>query len=332
MDSLIIMFLDSFPTIGLVVIFFISLFILSKGADFLVDEAIILSILWKIPTVIVGATIVSLGTTVPEVTVSAMATLKGNSSLALGNAIGSIITNTTLILGLTALIDNISVDKTMINRQGRVMVIVSILLSIFSLPILNNGQQGLITRYMGALLLTFLAIYIYITIKSSREVESKSGPVEKGKSILIQLVKLLLGALIVILSSKILVPSVELLASRVGIPDSVIAATLVAFGTSVPELITAITAVRRGHGELAIGNVIGANILNVLFVVGLSAVLSRNGLLVPTFYFKLQIPIMIVSTAALYILAKNKKSKLDKFSGGVLLSIYIIYLALNYLL
>lgn len=325
--------MENVPTLALILIIFGSIYILGKGADFLVDQAIILSMLWKIPTVIIGATIVSLGTTIPEVTVSLMATLNGNTDLALGNAVGSIITNTTLIMGLVCYIGVIKVDKNMVKKQGLFLAILSIIITIISLPIFSEGSNGVITRVMGFGLLVVLMIYIIVSIIGSKG--SNENAIESDtdtSSIVLQVFKLFIGVVIVVLSSKILIPAVEITAFRVGIPNSVIAATLVAFGTSVPELITAIVSVRKGHGELALGNIIGANILNILFVIGLSASVSKTGIIVPSLYFKLQMPMMIMSTVLLYLLAMNKEEEMKRKSGIILLTTYIVYLALNYFL
>lgn len=144
------------------------------------------------------------------------------------------------------------------------------------------------------------------------------------------MIKLVIGIALVIVSSKVLIPSVEIAAIRIGIPQSVIAATLVAFGTSLPELVTAITAVRKGHGELAVGNIIGADILNVLFVIGSAAAVTKEGLLVPTNFYKLQIPTMLIVLVAFHIFAKNKDEVITKTEGAFLSGMYFVYLILNY--
>lgn len=330
MDEFLYSILGNIPTIGLIAIIGVSLYLLGKGADEFVEAAIGLSVRWGIPKVIVGATIVSLGTTIPEVTVSVMASLKGSSDMALGNAVGSIITNTALILGLAALIGHLPMDKKMLGKQGRNQLIFAILLAIISMPILGNGENGLITKLMGFGLLAILVVYMYFTVKSSRD-SFESDVEETEGSLGTNLLKLFFGLVLVILSSKVLIPSVEVVALRAGIPESIIAATLVAFGTSLPELMTSLTAVRKGHGELAVGNVTGANILNILFVVGSSAAVSKSGLLVSQHFFKLQIPIMLLVLGTFYLFTKRDKDHITKFQGGILLGIYILYLIMNFL-
>lgn len=332
MDELIFSTLNQFSTLILLGIIAFSLFTLSKGADILVDQAVGLSYRWGVPKMIIGATIVSLGTTLPEVTVSVIAAINGNPDLALGNAIGSIIADTGLILGLAALIGKLPVDKNIIERQGRLQVMAGVLLAVVSLPFFSKGPEGRVTQWMGFIFIGLLIFYIIATIRWGKESngEDSSPIVEEDSSLFLQLIKLVLGIALVIVSSKILIPSVEITALRVGIPQSVIAATLVAFGTSLPELITAITAVRKGHGELAVGNIIGADILNVLFVIGSSAAVTKGGLLVPTEFYKLQIPTMLIILFAFRYFAKNQDDSISKPEGGFLVGMYFIYLILNY--
>lgn len=332
MEELIISYLTSSHTGILIIVIALTLYTLSKGADILVDEAVSLSIHWCVPKMIIGATIVSLGTTLPEATVSVFAAFSGNPDLALGNAIGSIIVDTGLIIGLSALMGKLPVDKITINRQGRVQYLAGMLLAVISLPLFSNGKTGNISQLMGIIFLILLAIYIYVSIKWARNNnECEFNFEEEKSSVKTQLFKLALGIFIVIISSKILIPSVEITAIRIGIPQSIIAATLVAFGTSLPELITAITAVKKGHGELAVGNIIGADILNVLFVVGAAAAVTKEGLIVPLNFYKLQIPTMLIILTSFRFFAKNRDGELSKKEGIILSGIYFVYLILNYI-
>ncbi|QRN86828.1 sodium:calcium antiporter [Clostridia bacterium] len=321
------------PMIGLIGVIAVLLFILAKGADLLVDEAVSLSIHWGIPKMVVGATIVSLGTTLPEATISVLAAVNGNPDLALGNAIGSIIADTGLILGLAAMIGPLAVDPKTINRQGRLQVMAVVLLAIVSLPFFSEGlTHGTIYQWMGIAFLVLLVGYIYLSMRWAVTSGVDEGVVleEKKRPLWEQVGKLVTGIALVILSSRVLIPTVETLAINVGIPQGVIAATLVAFGTSLPELVTAITAVRKGHGELAVGNIIGADILNVLFVVGSAAAVTSQGLDVPLAFYKLQIPAMILIVGFFRIVAKNAYQVINRFEGFVLFLLYGIYLFLNF--
>ena len=246
-DEYIIRLVNTVPqgTGGMILLLAITaaaLFILSKGADLLVDQAVSLSLKWGVPKMLIGATIVSLGTTLPEVTVSVMSALNGSPGLAMGNAVGSIICDTGLILGIAALIKPLPFKKAVVNRQGWLQLAAGILLVITSF-VAGGGIRSF----------------------------TDGGTVPRFKHATVILLKLAAGAVLVIGSSKILIPVVQEIALRLHIPETIIAATLIAFGTFLPELITAVTAARKGHGDLAIGNIIGADILNVLFVIGASA-------------------------------------------------------------
>ena len=337
MDQFIFSILDNLNIVFLIVVIAAMLLILSKGADLLVDEAVRLSVHIGVPKIIIGATIVSLGTTLPEATISVFAAIQGNPDLALGNAIGSVIADTGLIIGIAALIGTLPVDKIVVNRQGKIQVWVGILLAIICLPFLSDGN---IAQCVGWILLLLLVIYIYISIKWSRKSQeldnnifndSSDDQFESKKSpVIMQILRLMLGIVLVIGSSKVLIPAVEISAIRVGIPQSIIAATLIAFGTSLPELITAVTAVKKGHGELAIGNVVGADILNILFVVGSAAAVTSSGLNVPNNFYKLQIPAMLIILMTFRFFTLGKKAEITKREGFTLLSLYLIYLLLNY--
>lgn len=331
MEEIIFNFLENLSTFSLFLFIGLSLYVLGKGADLFVDQAVKISINWGIPKLIVGATIVSLGTTIPEASVSVISALKGNPDLALGNAIGSIIANTALILGVASLVGEVPVDRRSIDRQGKLLITASLILSIISLPVFSSGGDGLISQKTGILFLLMLVYYIYSTIKWGMSEDIEDDDLDKNQqSIVKQLFILFFGIFIVVVSSNVLIPSVEIIAIRMGIPQSIIASTLVAFGTSLPELVTAITSVKKGHGELAVGNIVGANILNILLVIGLSAAVTKEGLFVPFDFYKLQIPTMLVSLGLFFYYAKNDDGKISKLEGSILILIYGVYLFMNY--
>lgn len=313
-----------------------SLFTLGKGADMLVDSAVSLSLRWGIPKMVVGATIVSLGTTLPEASVSTLAAVKGNADLALGNAIGSIIADTGLIIGIAALIGSLPVDKKLIRRQGTIQILAALLLTIASLPFFSHGKAGTIYQWMGWIFVLLLCGYMYLSFKWAKTadtVEADDAATEQSEqSVFSLLLLLIIGICIVVISSKVLIPAVEAAALKAGIPQSIIAATLVAFGTSVPELVTAITAVRKGHGELAAGNIIGADILNVLFVVGVAAAVTPAGISVPVSFYYLQFPTMLIVLGLFRFCSTRKEAVINRISAAALFVCYIVYIILNFTL
>ncbi len=336
MDAFILNLLDPLPLLVLFGIIAISLLTLSKGADVLIDEAVVISTRLRIPKAIIGATIVSLGTTLPEVSVSVMAAINGNPDLALGNAVGSIIVDTGLIMGIAALISPIVIDYKAIKFQSWIQILSGILLVVMALPIFSKSDSGVITQQMGFVLITCLAAYLYWSFKHSKNqmdtLVSDVAHEHESESIIKQLVYMVFGVAIVILSSKVLIPAVEITALRVGIPQSIIAATLVAFGTSLPELTTSVKAVLKGHGDLAVGNIMGADILNVLFVIGLSASVTPLGLAVPSNFYGLHFPAMLIILVLFRTFTLSKDHKISRLEGGLLLGSYLVYLTLNYVL
>jgi cation:H+ antiporter len=316
----------------------ISIAVLGFSADILVENAVKISIKTGLPKVIVGATIVSIGTTFPEAVVSVMAAVNENPDFALGNAVGSILCDTGLILGVACLMAPLKLDMKLVNRQGWVQFSTAVLLVALCLPYgrLNDlfAQQAFLSQSSGFLLVALLVVYLIWSVRLAR----LAGPIveddETAKNIAIVpcLVILAVACAFVIFSSIGLIESTKVLASRAGVSNAVIAATVVAFGTSLPELVTAITAVRKGHGELAIGNVIGADILNVLFVAGLAAAVTPEGLFADEVFFSLQFPAMLLILLCFRIGIKTAQNGyLGRRTGLILLGIYLVYIAITIL-
>lgn len=331
MDEMIYKMISSLPTLVLFGIIAITLYTLGKGADLLIDEAVAISEKLRIPKAIIGATIVSLGTTLPEVSVSVMAAVKGNPDLALGNAVGSIIANTGLIIGIAAMIRPIPIDYNAIRYQSWFKLLAGGILIVFALPLFSKDDSGVISQYMGFFLLFLLGAYLFWSFKHSKsQQESIDENHHTDQSTVLAFLLMAIGMATVIVSSKILIPAVEISAFRIGIPQSIIAATLVAFGTSLPELTTSIKSVLRGHGDLAIGNIIGADILNVLFVLGAAAAFTPTGLYVPPLFYTIHFPAMAILLIAFRIFTFNKGHTLNRKEGAFLLGMYLLYLALNF--
>ncbi len=327
--------------IGLIAFFICTL---AKGAGLLVDEAVTLSARWGVPKMLIGATIVSLGTTLPEAAVSVFAAIQGRPGLAMGNAVGSMICNASLILGTAAVIRPLLLHKEVIWRQGSLELGAGILLIAASVPFASLDQTftvgGRLPRAMGVVFLVLLGLYLWLTIKWSKTAHEMEGLAELAEEDALEteaktgtvaiLLKLFAGIALVVASSRILIPMVQETATRLHVPDAVIAATLVAFGTSLPEFVTAVTASRRGHGDLAVGNVIGANILNVLFVAGASAAVTRGGLDVPPQFFKLLFPAMLAIMVVFRVGVWLSGAHLKRSYGVVLLLAYVCVTVLCY--
>ncbi|MEZ5366815.1 MAG: calcium/sodium antiporter [Bryobacterales bacterium] len=318
-----------------------SLYVLGKAADWLVDEAVELSERSHIPTTVIGATVVSLGTTMPEAAVSVLAALQGAPGLALGNAVGSVICDTGLILGVACLISPLRLDRNVVNRQGWIQVIAGFLLVLacwpWAAPMTAFVDGGNLSRPMGIAFLVALGAYMWQSIRWARQDSAavreaaEAHHHDEHDPLWLTLLKLLGAVAIVVLSAQVLIPAVTEAAIRMSIPQSIIAATLVAFGTSLPELVTSVTAARRGHGELAIGNVVGADILNVLFVSGAAAAATPGGLHAGSHFFRVLFPAMLFVLVVFRIGIWLSGKELRRPFGYVLLSAYAIYLIVSYL-
>jgi cation:H+ antiporter len=325
----------------LALVIVISLYVLGKAADWLVDEAVELSERSHIPTTVIGATVVSLGTTTPEAAVSVLAALQGAPGLALGNAVGSVICDTGLILGVACLISPLRLDRNVVNRQGWIQVIAGFMLVLACVPWANPlaafTEGGNLPRWMGLAFLAGLVLYMLQSIRWARRDSAASRAAaeehhhETYDPLWLTVVKLTGSLGVVVLSAQALIPAVTEAATRLNIPESVIAATLVAFGTSLPELVTSVTAARRGHGELAIGNVVGADILNVLFVSGAAAAATSGGLQAAPHFFRVLFPAMIFVLLVFRTGIALSGSEMRRPFGYVLLGAYAVYLVVSYL-
>jgi cation:H+ antiporter len=328
-------FVRGIPTIGLVGIIAFCILLLSKGADWMIDGVVHLARRTGLPRIVIGATIVSLGTTMPEAVVSVMAAWMGNPGLALGNGVGSIIADTGLIFGLTCLLTRVPVNRFILNRTGWVQVGSATLLVVISVAALAiTGGEPILQRWVGIFFLVLLACYMYITYLWARQgADVAAGGEEEDNSEIVGLAKcwlMLVGGLfLVVAAARLLVPSAAEIAYRMGVPDDVIAATMVALGTSLPELMTAITSVRKGHPEIMVGNVVGADVLNCLFVIGAAA--AARPLAVPSNFFQFHFPAMLLILYPFrFFIFMNKDGWFKRWQGGWLLGVYLVYLVLQY--
>lgn len=314
--------------------------VLSFGADWMIEGVVSLAVRTGFPTIVIGATIISLGTTMPEAFVSVMAAYMGNPGLALGNGVGSIIADTGLIFGLTCLLATLPVNKFILNRTGWIQLgsaVLLVLLSLLALAVATEGSLPQLQRWMGFFLLGLLLCYLYLTYfwarQSHYELTKILDPPEpiEVKGLWLSWFMIIGGLAAVIASARVLVPIASEVAVRLGVPDDVIAATLVAFGTSLPELVTAISAIRKGHPEITVGNIVGADVLNVLFVIGAAA--AATPLEIPFNFFLFHFPAMLIILISFRVfISMNKSGSFQRWQGGWLLGIYGVYVFLQYAL
>lgn len=310
------------------------------GADRVVSAAVKLATALGMSKVVIGATIVSLGTTSPEMFTSVTAAFSGKPDLALGNGIGSIICDTGLIFGLAACMQRLPLDRRIQDRHGRLQLGAGLLLAavVGGLALLSWRIDGLvIPRWVGVVFVGLLAGYLWMSVrwarqfpdlipdevKKVRSAKAQSSP--KATSALGNLVGFAIGLALVLLGSNLLVGSATCLCTKYGVPRSVLAATLVAFGTSLPELVTAMASLARGHGDLLVGNIMGADILNVLFVIGLSATASPLTVDRPTVLLLLPVMLLVLILFRVFVVTAGGRSR--RWQGAVLLAVYLGYVA-----
>jgi cation:H+ antiporter len=309
--------------------------LLSKGADWMVDGVVALARRTGLSKIVIGATIVSLGTTTPEAFVSVMAAWTGNPGLALGNGVGSIVADTGLILGLACVLAPIPVNRFILHRTGLVQIGVATLLVVISVYALATMPgQPVLQRWVGFFFLVLLGGYLYLAYRWSRQGAAFNTEGENDSAILNAgtcWVMIVGGLIMVVAGARILVPAAAEIASRLGVPQDVIAATMVALGTSLPELMTALTSIRKGHPEITVGNIVGADVLNCLFVIGASA--AVRPLFIPTNFFTFHFPAMLIILYSFRVfIFMNRDGWFRRWQGAWLLGIYLAYVVLQYAL
>ena len=261
-----------------VLLFILGLVLLIKGGDWFVDGATGLAERFHIPEILIGATVVSIGTTLPEVMVSATSAAKGLGAMAYGNAIGSVICNTSLIAALTIAVKPAAVDKKPLKLPVIFFFIAALIYSAAAYGV------GYFSRPLGFILLAVFVVYMFINVrtavsgaKNGNVTESTDDPANEEKKenpLWKDLLFLVIGAALIAFGANLLVDNGTIIAKGLGVPDSVVALTFVALGTSLPELVTAITSLIKGHGALSLGNIIGANLFNLVLVSGVSVAIS----------------------------------------------------------
>lgn len=317
-----------------VLFFALGLVLLIKGGDWFVDGATGIARRFRLPDIIVGATVVSIGTTLAEVMVSTTGALLGQGAMAYGNAIGSIICNTALIAAIS-----VTCNPGPVNVKTMKMPVLFFFTSAAVYCLAAYGL-GTFPRWLGLVMLTIFVIYLIANVRQGLRYpeEAHEETSEEGKSprsLAMELVLLVIGAALIAYGANLLVEHGTIIAQKLGVPETVIALTFVALGTSLPELITTITSLKKGHASLGIGNVIGANVFNLVLVSGVAVtiapfdvpvgklLLGQNASLV------LDIPLMLLVMLLLTVPALTKK-RLSRWQGITLLCIYAAFCAFQF--
>ena len=315
-----------------VLLFIVGLLFLIKGGDWFVDGASALARRFHLPELLIGATVVSIGTTLPEVMVSTMSALSGHGEIAYGNAIGSVICNAALIAAITIAVRPGKVDPKTLKTP------VAFFFAAAAIYCIAAYVFGKFTRVMGVIMLTMFVAYMIVNVLQMKNAPAEvHEEAEEEMSLPKTLGLLVVGAVLIAVGANLLVDNGTLIAQALGVPESVIALTFVALGTSLPELITAITSLMKGHSDLSLGNVIGANVFNLVLVSGVSVTLApftipqSNTLFGINSSLVLDLPVMLAVMLILTVPALVK-GKLNRAQGITLLAIYAAFCVVQFVM
>ena len=287
--------------------------LLIKGADYFVEGSSSLAKIMKIPAVIIGLTIVAMGTSAPEASVSINAALAGNNDIAISNVIGSNIFNGMVVVGVCAIMQKFAVNRDIAKRDLPVNIMISILLCFMIM-------DGKLSRLEGIVLLIGMIVFIGLMVMSALK-NREEGEDIKTLPLPLSLVYIVGGLIAVVFGGDLVVDSATAIATMFGLSQNFIGLTIVAVGTSLPELVTSIVATRKGESGLALGNAVGSNIFNILFILGFSAVISPLTVLAESLVDGI---IMLSSGLLLYIFAKTKH-EMSKLEGIICVLVYVAY-------
>lgn len=297
-------------------ILFGAIFVL-LGADRLTEGAVAVAERLRIPQIVIGLTVVAMGTSMPEFTVSLVAALKGTPDLAVGNVVGSNVFNAFAIVGVAAMIAPMTILSLTVKRDLPFALVAALLLVVF-------GLDGNIGRLDAAALFLLFVIYMIITVRQARaEAKSEDNPAPATqKNLMLSIFWLLIGLTALVLGSSQFVDGASAMAKSFGVSEAVIGLTIVAMGTSLPELATSVVAARKGNSGIAMGNVIGSNVFNILFIIGTTGVISPMRISGIT---SVDYMMLVLSMLALWLFSYTRL-RIERWEGGALLAVFLGYL------
>lgn len=303
------------------VILAIGLALIVFGADYLINGSTLIAKRFKVSDFVIGMTIVGVGTSMPEFVVSFVGTLQGSADVAIGNVVGSNIANILFILGLTALIHPIAVSKANLRKDIPLCLGISLLLTVFCLWI----TPGVLGRWAGVLLLLIYAWFMYRSFKDNDSVEEEASEV-KERPMWLAVVMVLGGLLALIFGGRMFVNSATAIAAGFGVSEAVISITVLAIGTSLPELAASIAAARQGRTQMALGNVVGSNISNIALILGLCATtspLSPSGITAVDYVAMIAAVLLLMLSAFTF-----RRKMIDRADGAVMILAYVAYIVI----
>ena len=291
--------------------------LLVKGSDIFVDGSVSAAKLFRVPAVIIGLTIVSIGTSAPEAAVSITAGIKGSNEIAISNLVGSNILNILCVAGISAVITPFFVDKNVLKRDLPVAIAFMVIATVMAVT------GGVVTRLEGVILFVIFVIYIAYLIRNAIKNRESVSDTEKPMSPLKSALFILIGIAAIVGGGQLVVGSAKIIAKTFGMSETLIGVTVVAIGTSLPELVTSIVAAYKGQSEIAIGNVVGSNIFNITFILGISSACSPIVVISESMIDSL---VMIGTCAIGYLFCLTGK-KLSRVEGIIMVAIYAVYTA-----
>ena len=305
-----------------IILLVVGFIVLIKGADIFVDGASSIAVNFKISKMLIGLTIVAFGTSAPEFAVSVKSLISGNGDIVLGNVIGSNILNILLILGISSLFHFLNVKNNTVKKELPITLLITTLFAVLlSDHLFDSNITNAFTRSDGIVLLLFFLVFIYYLISMARN-KIDDDQNEKYMSMSKSIVYTILGLVCIIVGSNFVVDSASSLAAIIGISEKMISLTVIAFGTSLPELVTSVTATKKGEYDIAIGNVVGSNIFNIGMVIGLPIAMF-GGISDITFNY-IDLIVMLLSALLLFIFSFKDK-RISKKEGIIFLILFVIY-------
>ena len=312
------------------ILLIIGFVLLIKGADFFVDGSSSVAKILKVPTIIIGLTVVAFGTSMPELSVSVTAALRGSNDLAVSNVLGSNIFNLLVVLGCCALVKPVAAKWSLLKKEFPFSILITIILllvdSDFSIMKILDGNQGFVLgRWAGLLFLILFVLYIYATVKSALRSRAEAKDMEeeeyKTMSPLKSGIYIVIGLIGIVWGGNLVVDSASNIALTFGWSQTFIGLTIVALGTSLPELVTSVVAARKGENDLAVGNVVGSNIFNILLILGVSSFITPITLDVTAVYDTI---ILIIASIVVYVSAISKR-EIQRKEGILFLICYFAF-------
>lgn len=312
------------------ILLIIGFVLLIKGADFFVDGSSSVAKILKVPTIIIGLTVVAFGTSMPELSVSVTAALRGSNDLAVSNVLGSNIFNLLVVLGCCALVKPVAAKWSLLKKEFPFSILITIILllvdSDFSIMKILDGNQGFVLgRWAGLLFLILFVLYIYATVKSALRSRAEAKEMEeeeyKRMSPLKSGIYIVIGLIGIVWGGNLVVDSASNIALTFGWSQTFIGLTIVALGTSLPELVTSVVAARKGENDLAVGNVVGSNIFNILLILGVSSFITPITLDVTAVYDTI---ILIIASIVVYVSAISKR-EIQRKEGILFLVCYFAF-------